>query len=53
MPNQKCKVCERCDYNKAVGKVQEYNGKILNVCVRCAWDMYDEVDGNVEIVDDI
>lgn len=43
-------ICQRCDYNKAVGQIQEHGGKILNVCIGCAWIMYDEVDGDVEIV---
>ena len=36
--------------NKAIGKV-EYNGKVINICTECAWELYDEVDGDIEIVE--
>lgn len=27
--------------------------KVENLCVKCAWVRYDEVDGNVEVVDSL
>ena len=33
--------------------MEDWNGKVWNLCVRCAWIMYDEVDGDVEIVDHV
>jgi len=43
--------CEKCDYNKVSGQIEDHDGKIWNICVDCAWIMFDEVDGDVEIVD--
>ena len=53
MTNDKNCLCDKCDYNKAKGQIEDHNGRIWNVCVRCAWIMYDEVDGDVEIVDEL
>lgn len=45
--------CFYCGYNKADGKTwhdreKEWKG----CCTTCAWRLYDEVDGNVEILED-
>jgi len=38
--------------NEAVGQA-EINNEVLNICVDCAWEEYDQVDGNVEIVEEL
>jgi len=46
----KCYYYGRYCMNKAVGKA-EINNRVVNLCVSCAWEEYDQVDGNVEIID--
>lgn len=47
----KCEFYGRFCMNNADGQVQDIDGKIKDVCVKCAWRLYDEVDGNVEVVE--
>ena len=39
--------------NEAEGQLQDVDKEIKDVCVKCAWRMYDEVDGNIEVVDSL
>jgi len=48
---KKGKECFYCGYNKADGKVwHDREKEWKDCCTNCAWQLYDEVDGNVEIV---